>query len=135
MRRLVGALASLAVAAALVLAWASPTAAVRDPIDVKIATPGSLQDGGQTAVVRVTVRCEPGWVVLEALVTVSQPVTYGEGYPSAVCDGRWHRSWVTTFSYDAPFEPGEATASAYILLEDPTTFASVSGGATRTVKL
>jgi hypothetical protein len=95
--------------------------AARSDADVRIGRNASLTGEGQTALVRIRARCEPGWEVLEALVTVSQPQAFGEGSFSLTCDGRWARTNVDVTSLDLPFEPDRATASALLLLTDPET--------------
>jgi hypothetical protein len=95
--------------------------AARPDAQLRIGRQASLTSAGQTVVVRIRVRCLPGWDVLEALVTVSQPVAFGEGFFSLTCDGRWARTDVEVTSFDAPFDPGSATASALLLLTDPET--------------
>ena len=99
----------------------APALATRSDADVRIGRNASLTGEGQTALVGIRARCEPGWEVLEALVTVSQPQAFGEGSFSLTCDGRWVRVDVDVTSLDLPFEAGSATASALLLLVDPDT--------------
>jgi hypothetical protein len=95
--------------------------AARSDADVRIGRNASLTGEGGTALVRIRARCEPGWEVLEALVTVSQPQAFGEAFFPLSCDGRWARATIDVTSLDLPFEPGSATASALVLLTDPET--------------
>ena len=97
----------------------APALATRSDADVRIGRNASLT--GQTALVAIRARCEPGWEVLEALLTVSQPQAFGEGSFPLTCDGRWARVDVDVTSLDLPFEAGSATASALLLLVDPDT--------------
>jgi hypothetical protein len=101
----------------LVLSLAGPVDAARVKAAVEIGDVGTLSADGQTATVQVTASCARGWQVLEALVTVSQPQTFGMAGIPLSCTGRSQTSAVAVQSLDAPFQPGDAQVSAYVLIE------------------
>jgi hypothetical protein len=125
------------VASVAVLTWVlAPGTAVADRqarVDVK--RPALLTSEG-AAVVRVAARCEPGLEVLEAMVTVSQDVAFGDAPLAVNCDGSWHRLRVRVVSLDAPLQRGRAQVSAFLLLViDPATGDTVSAQDTERLKL
>jgi hypothetical protein len=92
-------------------------AAPKPKVTVEIAATATLAEGGQAVIVEVTASCHAQWEVLEALVTVSQPQASGQGFLPLTCTGRDHTFSVTVRSFGAAFEPGEAQASAFVLIE------------------
>jgi hypothetical protein len=98
-------------------AIAAPAGADRKPkVTVEIAPTATLAEGGQAVIVEVTASCPRNWQVLEALVTVSQPQASGMGFFPLTCTGRSQTFTVTVRSFGAAFEPGEALASAFLLI-------------------
>jgi hypothetical protein len=116
-RRLVASV-GLAAAVAGSLAVASPVdAAPKAKASVEVADTATLGPGGQTAVIEVTASCARGWQVLEAFVTISQPQAFGMGGIPLSCTGKAQTFAVTVTSPDQPFQPGQAQASAFVLIE------------------
>jgi hypothetical protein len=120
--------------ACLLLAVAVPAAAA-EPVSVKTFAIGSLSPDRFTATVHLVVRCSPAeGDVLEALVTVSQTQTFGQGGFGPVCDDRWHRISVQVSAFDVPFELGRAQVSSFVLICNAAG-ECVSGEDTRTALL
>jgi hypothetical protein len=92
-------------------------AAPKPKVTVEIAATGTLDEGGQAVIVALTASCPRQWQVLEALVTVSQSQASGEGFFPLSCTGRDQTFSVTVRSFGAAFAPGEAQASAFVLIE------------------
>jgi hypothetical protein len=114
------ALLGMLVVGAAVLGPAITTPAGADPkpkVTVEIAATATLAEGGQAVVVEVTASCHGQWQVLEALVTVSQAQASGQGFFPLTCTGRDQTFSVTVRSFGGTFEPGEAQASAFVLIE------------------
>ena len=119
-RRRVTATFGLAVAAVALLpvALAAPAdAAPRSRVSVEIADIATLGADGQTVSIEVTASCARRWQVLEAFVTVSQPQADGMGGFPLTCTGRPRSFTVTVTSFDQAFVPGDAQASALVLVE------------------
>jgi hypothetical protein len=114
------ALLGVLVVAAALLGPAITAPAGADPkpkVTVDIAATATLAEGGQAVVVEVTASCHQQWQVLEALVTVSQPQASGQGFFPLTCTGRAQTFSVTVRSFGGAFEPGQAQASAFVLIE------------------
>jgi hypothetical protein len=118
-RRLVASLGVLASAVAfLPVALAVPgDAAARPRATVEVADTATLSPDGQTVTIEVTASCARSWEVLEAFVTVSQPQTFGMGGIPLTCTGQPRTFTVNVTSFDLAFEPGDAQASALVLIE------------------
>jgi hypothetical protein len=118
-RRLVASAGILASAAAfLPVALAAPGDARARPLaTVEVADTAALSPDGQTVTIDVTASCARRWEVLEAFVTVSQPQTFGMGGIPLTCTGRPRTFTVNVTSLDLAFEPGDAQASALVLIE------------------
>ena len=113
-----------AILSAALASFAAPAIAQPTGLRVRVGMGGSarLLDGGRAVALRVGGVCSPGAKVLEAFVYVTQ-----DGFTSQMpgipltCDGTFHSSVVRVDALDAPFHAGEATSSAYALVEDPKT--------------
>jgi hypothetical protein len=125
--------------AALVVGLSPRTVHAREALTVKIQPHATLLEAGQAVEVTVKVACDAAsGTVLEAFMYVVQ-----DGNQSSfaalpvVCDGkqRLSRVRVAMFPDSPPFQRGPALASAYILLLDPATGATVSGGDTGAIKI
>jgi hypothetical protein len=93
-----------------------------------------LADGSLVA--RLTVTCESGHEVLEAHLTVSQDeqrISGTSGVSGIRCDGRPHRLKVRVIPQDGTFHEGEAFASGFILLLDPSTGTTEQAQHSRTI--
>jgi hypothetical protein len=100
-----------------VVLGAPADAAPRPKVSVEVADTATLGVDGQTVSIEVTASCARRWDVLEALVTVSQPQASGEAGLPLTCTGRRQSFTVTVTSFDAVFVPGDAQASALVLIE------------------
>ena len=74
-----------------------------------------LVDDGEAVRVRVRASCPAGHRVLEAHVRVIQDHTENMGGFTIPCDGRRHSVLVVVPALDAPFLPGEARLSGFLL--------------------
>jgi hypothetical protein len=92
-------------------------AAPKPQVAVEVADTAVLGPGGQTVSIEVTASCARPWQVLEAFVTISQPQATGTGGIPLACTGRAQTFTVTVTSFDLAFEPGDAQASAFVLIE------------------
>jgi hypothetical protein len=86
----------------------------------------SLGAGGSTVTVPIEVQCSARWEVLEAFVYIVQKGAQSSNATIPVDCGldRPRLYNVEVSKGTAPFQPGEATATAYVLLQD------TSGGGT-----
>jgi hypothetical protein len=116
--------------------WAG-TALARAPIAVSVNHAGSLSSNGEVVTLSGKIRCAPGYEVLEAFIYVVQDQNTSQFAALPVtCDGRTHRFLVTVPAYpDSGFHAGRASASGYILLQDPATGNTVSTSPTGTLRL
>jgi uncharacterized membrane protein YeaQ/YmgE (transglycosylase-associated protein family) len=116
-------LASVSVVAAVIgsfvvtLAAPQVDAAPRPKASVEVADTAALAPDGQSVSIDITASCARGWQVLEAFVTISQPQTSGTAGIPLSCSGRAQTFAVTVPSLGAAFEPGDAQASAFVLIE------------------
>lgn len=105
---------------------------------VKIMPQASLLEDGNAVRVTTKIGCDPeAGEVLEAFVYVTQAGNESQfaGIPLR-CTTQQDKYQVRVAAYpDAPFTPGRARVSAFVLLYDPTTEETVSGGDTREVKI
>jgi hypothetical protein len=115
-QRLVVAL--LVTLAAAALPAATATAQHTANVQVRIASTATLDHGGQAVFLTITVRCDPVGQVLEAGAFVSQHQASGEGGFTPICDGHARSYQVRVQSFDGPFRPGAARASAFVILEN-----------------
>jgi hypothetical protein len=116
--QLVRALALAAVVGLLVAGAAPPAAArpVQSPT-VELHTAAGLAPDGRSVTVNLLAKCPERWTVVEALVTVSQPQASGQASFPLTCNSSFQSFNVTVRSSDAPFELGEAQATASVLIE------------------
>jgi hypothetical protein len=116
-------LASVSVVAAVIgsvlvmLAAPQLDAAPRPKASVEIADTAALAPDSQSVTIDITASCARGWQVLEAFITISQPQTSGTAGIPISCTGRVQTFAVTVPSLDAAFQPGDAQASAFVLIE------------------
>jgi hypothetical protein len=96
-----------------------------------------VRDGAVRAV--VVASCDPGQVVLEASLFVSDPGTFtsGEAGIPVRCDGKLRRYKVTVAPLEGAFAIGEgAIASAFVLTcTDPMCTTTEQGQATRNITI
>jgi hypothetical protein len=118
-RRLVASFCLVAAAfGSLTVALNAPAAAAPKPgATVAIADTATLSVDGQTVTVDVTASCARGWHVLEAFITISQPQATGMGGIPLTCTGKPQTFTVVVTSFGMAFQPGEAQASAFVLIE------------------
>jgi hypothetical protein len=105
---------------------------------VKLAKRAKLAVDGKSAQLKVRVQCPSGWETLEGFVYISQNgSTSNNGALNPVCDNQIHTYfvWVTNMPDNPLFVEGQANASAYLLLIHPDTQETLSGQATRAIKL
>jgi hypothetical protein len=104
---------------------------VRDRAQAHAAAPES------PALTAVSVRCTlgPGDQLLEGLVSVSQEQAFGSSSLNPTCDGKRDRIDVQLPTMGQLFEPGAASASAFLLFLDPESGMTVSAQDSRTIKL
>ena len=130
LRRLI--LATVATAVALT-GVAAPAAAQTAELDV--LSPAKRKAGD--VVVQVAYRCDAGLQPLEANITVSQDdqtISGQTGLGSIVCDGATHVNTVRVRPTSGDrFHHGEAYASAFLLLYDPSTGGTVSVNRAETI--
>jgi hypothetical protein len=89
----------------------------RPRASVEVADTAALAPDGQSATIDVTASCARGWQVLEAFITISQPQASGTAGIPLSCTGRVQTFAVTVSSLDVAFQPGDAQASAFVLIE------------------
>ncbi len=129
-------LIALFIVVALSIGSSTPATAARDTVVVKIAKSARLAEDGQSAQLKVRVRCPAGLQTLEGFVYITQDgnqSTFGPLNP--VCDGKRHKLYVTVNAQGTLFARGQAQASAYLLLLDPETQNTITGDATQTLTL
>ena len=86
--------------------------------------------------VQVAYRCDAGLQPLEAHLTLSQDdqrISGQRGLGSIVCDGSIHTNTVEIQPTEGRFHKGEAHASAFLLLFDPSTGGTVSVNRAETI--
>jgi hypothetical protein len=134
------ALSSRTLLAALVLgsllhnAPAGATTEVAVPV-LEIGKGASLSSGGAAVTVSVGVQCSSRWEVLEAFVYVTQNSAQSANAAIPVECGmdRPRQYNVQVSAGTAPFEQGEATATAYVLLQDADSGATTALNDTATI--
>ena len=104
---------TLAVAAAPPLAQAA--------VSVSVAPTARIVDGGAAAIARVTVTCDRGDQPLEGQLRLSQDdqTITGVGGIPVRCDGKAHRFRIRVNAEQGLFHPGDAFASAFVLVLNP----------------
>jgi hypothetical protein len=115
-------LASVSVVATLMafsvtLAAPQVDAVPRPKASVEVADIAALAPDGQSVTIDITTSCARGWQVLEAFITISQPLTSGTAGIPFSCTGRVQTFAVTVSSLGVAFQPGDAQASAFVLVE------------------
>jgi hypothetical protein len=117
----------------LALALAAPAQAA---VSVSVAPTARIVDSGAAAIARVTVTCDRGDQPLEGQLTLSQDdqTISGLGGIPVRCDGRPHKARVRVNAQQGLFHPGDAFASAFVLVLNPDG-TTEQGQATGTVTL
>jgi hypothetical protein len=113
-------LALAVVVALLVASGALPAkagAAAPTRLTVELGSAVGLAPDGQSLGVSLLASCPERWSVLQALVTVSQPQASGQASFPLTCTGLFQAFTVTVQSSGAPFQLGEAQASALVLIK------------------
>jgi hypothetical protein len=129
---------ALALALAIVTMAFILVPSVSADVLVSVDPKARLVDDGAAVSVRVTVQCTAGREVLEALLTVSQvdQTIVGTGGSAGVtCDGKAHKHRVRVNAQEGSFHKGEAFASAFVLVLDPTTGTTEQGQASGTISI
>jgi hypothetical protein len=132
--------AALAVTLAIVLLEFSLLVApayALDTVVVELGTEAALLDDGRAIELQVAVSCPKRHDVLEAFVYVGQDGNQSQfaGIPVR-CKGKLRQYVVRVLAFpDAPFHPGQANASAYVLVYDPDTGMTQSGSDGQTIQL
>lgn len=114
----------LALLAGLSLAMPSARTTTDEVVPtLDIGQGASLGAGGNAVTVSIEVQCSDRWQVLEAFVSIVQNSTQSANAPLPVdCESEGPRPYnLQVHAGKAAFEQGEATATAYILLQDPDT--------------
>jgi hypothetical protein len=122
--------ATLAMVAALQL---TKSAAAQETVGVSVEiepTAKLLKDGA--VLVRVQVTCPKGMEVLEAHVSVSQDdqTVFGQSGIPVKCTGKAHTYRTAVTAQQGQFHTGSASSSAFVLILDPATGTTQSGGDT-----
>jgi hypothetical protein len=98
---------------------------------------GTVNANG-SATVPVSVSCDPGRVVLEAHLTLSQDdqaISGMSGIGNVRCTGRVRTHLVTVTPFQGAFHPGIAHASPFVLVQDRRTGQTESGGTATDITL
>jgi hypothetical protein len=109
-------------------------------ITVALKANATLLEEGQAVQVRVRATCPTGYTVLEAFVYIGQEGNESDFafIPLACQDKQKPRDFVIRvpmFPDNPPFHPGDATATAFVLIEDPATGDTLSGGDNRAIRI
>jgi hypothetical protein len=108
-----------AASAAMLLVLASTASSAPPAVDVELQGTGTLVSGGSAVDVALTVTCHPRFEVLEANLSVSQENASGfTGFAVPRCNNRPRTVVVRVTSFGEPFQPGSASASAFVLVLD-----------------
>src|SRR4029453_12046705 len=113
----VSVLATLMAAFSVTLAAPQVDAMPRPKASVEVAATAALAPDGRSVTVDITASCARGWQVLEAFITISQPQTSGTAGIPLSCTGRVQTFAVTVSSLGVAFQPGDAQASGFVLIE------------------
>ncbi|MGH2771942.1 MAG: hypothetical protein ACRDIU_02225 [Actinomycetota bacterium] len=122
-RQLLGIICAVVALAALT-SVATPATAAPEGLAMHIGPIARLVEEGRGIVLEIYVSCAPGDRVIEAFAYASQPDESGGGAYSGFsgipvrCTGQTRTYFVTarTFEGEAPFKPGPANASSYLLV-------------------
>jgi hypothetical protein len=112
----------------------SGTASAAVTVSVSDGTVGA----GGAATVPVTVTCEKGFEVLEAHLGLSQDdqtINGMAGLTRVKCKGKPVTVSVTVTPFEGAFHAGSAHASPFVLVIDPKTDETQSGGTAQTITL
>jgi hypothetical protein len=117
----------------------SPISAAQG-VTVALKAKATLLEGGQAVEVKVRATCPTGYTVLEAFVYIGQEGNESDfaAIPLACQDKQKPRDFVIrvpAFPDNPPFHPGDATATAFVLIEDPATGGTLSGGDNRAIQI
>jgi hypothetical protein len=123
------------VSVVVVLLVLAPAVATAAPSPLDISDRGRISADGQRVTVRISATCPMGWDVLEANVSVSQDAASGLGGFGIACTGHPVSARATVVSFGGAYEPGPASASAFILLIDPVTGVTMSLSTSETIRL
>ncbi len=137
MKRFVALLTAATLMVALLPAGAA-SAQEEEVVTVEVGPTAKLIEGGQAVRVKVKVSCEPVDHVLEAWIpAVQQEDAFGQGFlHPVVCDGRTRVHMEEVEALDAPFHPGEASVSAFVLVcLDEACSETAQGQETRLVRV
>ena len=100
----------------LLVPFPAPREAGGDPVKVSIKKNAEALPGGQEVDVRVKASCDPIGEVLEAFVQIHQGDFFGDGFFTPICDGVPRSYLVRVIVLEGALEPGEAQASAFVLV-------------------
>jgi hypothetical protein len=120
-----------ALAGALIVGPAAQAA-----VSISVANGTVNADGSAT--VPVSVSCEPGRVVLEAHLTLSQDdqtISGTGGIGNVRCTGRVRTYLVTVTPFQGAFHSGTAFASPFVLVQNRRTGETESGGTASNITL
>lgn len=84
---------------------------------VELHSAAGLAPDGQSVGVSLLARCPERWTVVDAFVTVSQPQASGAASFPLACTGSFQSFGVTVPSAGAPFELGDAQATASVVIK------------------
>jgi hypothetical protein len=104
---------------------------------LEIGETANLIHGGQAVLVFVEVECslDPGEVLLEGNLSVSQDDASGLEGLTPVCDGRRRLYPIRVTSFGGEFDAGEAFASAFLLFLNEQTQQTTSASASRVIQV
>ncbi len=108
---------TLMAAFSVTLAAPQVDAAPRPKASVEVAETAALAPDGQSVTIDITASCARGWQVLEAFITISQPQSSGTAGIPLSCTRQARTFAVTVSSLGVAFRPGDAQASAFVLIE------------------
>jgi hypothetical protein len=113
------------------------SASAQQVVSVSVGPNGKVVASGQAAVVRVAASCEAPFEVLEANLSLSQGAASGfTGFGGFSCDGKTHKLRVTVPADEGTsFAKGTASASAFLLVINPSTQQTQQAQATATITL
>jgi hypothetical protein len=125
----------------LFVLWAVAGALVAAPVAqavVAVSVGNGTVNPDGSATVPVSISCEPGSVVLEAHLTLSQDdqaISGTSGIGNVRCTGRARTYLVTVTPQQGAFHPGTAFASPFVLVQSRRTGATESGGTASNITL
>ena len=105
-------------------------------IKVALKPIGIAISNGTAVQISLSITCDPFGELLEALVTLTSPDVFGEGFfGSVVCDGLKHSYLVTVRPPEGTFDVGKARASAFVLFCDDVSQDCIDGQDTREIRI